>query len=201
MKRLHLATLPVALMLPALAFAHVGADAGAHHGTAFIDGLVHPFTGIDHLAAMLMVGIWSALVFKDSPQRMWAVPGVFACLLAVGGLIGFDAHSFSIAEPMIAVSLLVLGLLVATQIRLSMLPGALLVGSFAIFHGIAHASELSGASAAATLSGMVLGTMSLHVIGMLLGRFVLSRNLWLPRSVGALVTLLGLGLLFGLLEA
>jgi urease accessory protein len=201
-RRITLATL-VALgsLLPALAFAHVGTDAGMHHVSAFMAGLIHPFTGFDHLAAMLTVGIWSALVFQASPRRMWAVPIAFATLLMIGGLIGFARGDAPIVEPMIAASLLMLGILVATQFRLSVVPGALLVGAFAIFHGIAHGSELSAAAAVATLSGMVLGTMILHICGMLLGHFLLSRNVWLPRFVGGTVTLLGLGLLLGVLEA
>jgi urease accessory protein len=201
-RKLVLATLAlIATLLPVFAFAHIGADAGIHHGLPFFMGFVHPFTGFDHLAAMVTVGIWSALVFQDSPKRMWAVPVAFATLLMVGGLIGFETGDLAIVEPMIAASLLVLGLLVATQFKLSVVPGALLVGGFAIFHGIAHGSELSAAAAVATLSGMVLGTMILHICGMLLGHFLLNRNVWMPRVVGTIVTLLGLGLLFGVLEA
>jgi urease accessory protein len=189
--------LSLVTLLPALAFAHIGADAGSHHGSAFIEGLVHPFTGFDHLAAMLTVGMWSALAFQHSSRKMWAVPVAFAALLLVGGLMGFAGVDLPIVEPMIAASLLVLGVMVATQIKLPVAFGAALVGAFAIFHGVAHGSELPAQQAVASLSGMVLGTMTLHISGMLFGRFVLNRNVWLPRLTGTAVALLGIGLLSG----
>ncbi|MDB5800961.1 MAG: ureJ [Rhodocyclales bacterium] len=185
------------LLLPTLAFAHTGADGGSHHGSAFIEGLVHPFTGFDHLAAMIAVGMWSALAFRDSAKRMWAVPVAFATLLLIGGLLAFGGLRLTGVEPMIAASLLVLGVMVATQIKLPAAVGAALVGTFAIFHGVAHGSELPAQQALAALSGMVFGTMTLHIAGMLLGRFVLERNVWLPRIAGAGVALLGMGLLSG----
>jgi urease accessory protein len=185
------------LLLPALAFAHAGADGGAHHGSAFIEGAVHPFTGFDHLAAMIAVGVWSALAFRDSTKRMWIVPVAFASLVLTGGLLAFGGLNVGGVEPMIAASLLVLGVMVATQVKLPVAAGAILVGAFAVFHGMAHGSELPAQQGLATLSGMVLGTMSLHIAGMLLGRFVLERNVWLPRIAGASVAVLGFGLLSG----
>ncbi|HSD38252.1 MAG TPA: HupE/UreJ family protein [Rhodocyclaceae bacterium] len=189
-------TLALIALLPALAFAHAGADGGSHHGSAFIAGLVHPFTGLDHFVAMIAVGVWSALAFRDSAKRMWAVPVAFAALLLIGGLLAFGGLSLAGVEPMIAASLLVLGVMVATRMKLPAAVGAALVGGFAIFHGVAHGSELP-AQALAALSGMVIGTMTLHIAGMLLGRFVLDLNVWLPRIAGASVALLGAGLLSG----
>jgi len=194
MKRAFSAAL---LLSPALAFAHAGVDGGAHHGSAFIEGLTHPFNGFDHLAAMIAVGIWSALAFRNSATGMWAVPMVFASLVLIGGLLAFGGLNLAGVEPMIAVSLLVLGVMVATQMKLPAAVGATLVGAFALFHGVAHGSELPAQQAFATLSGMVLATMSLHIVGMLLGRFVLERNVWLPRLAGASVAVLGIGLLSG----
>ncbi|MDB5815250.1 MAG: urease accessory protein UreJ [Rhodocyclales bacterium] len=187
------------LLLPTLALAHPGADGGAHHGSAFMEGLIHPFTGFDHLAAMLAVGAWSALAFKHSARRMWAVVIAFAALLLAGGMAGMADASLPLVEPMIAASLLVLGVMVATQIKLPVAVGAAVVGTFAIFHGFTHGSELPATQAFATLAGMVLGTMSIHAIGILAGRLVLQRNEWLPRVAGAAVALLGIGLLTGAL--
>ena len=122
---------------------------------------------------------------------------VFASLVLIGGLLAFGGLNLAGVEPMIAVSLLVLGVMVATQMKLPAAVGATLVGAFALFHGVAHGSELPAQQAFATLSGMVLATMSLHIVGMLLGRFVLERNVWLPRLAGASVAVLGIGLLSG----
>ncbi len=196
---LHSIAMILAMLLPSMAFAHIGADAGIHHGSAFIMGLAHPFTGLDHMGAMLTVGIWSMLVFNQTQHRVWVAPIAFAVFIAIGGMLGFAGVGLPIVEPMIAASLLVLGLLVAMRARLPLMAGVLIVGAFAIFHGIAHGSELSADKAVAALSGMVLATMILHLSGMALARFVLQRNVWLSRIAGGMVALLGAGLLSGAL--
>jgi len=100
-------------------------------------------------------------------------------------------------EPMIAASLLVLGLLVATRLRLAAPAAALLVGGFAVFHGIAHGRELAGqADAAATLAGMLAATVALHAGGIALG-WALRHRIWLPRAAGAAVAAFGVALLAG----
>ena len=197
MKRKYLVPLVVTMFLPATALAHIGNHAGIHHGSAFIIGLVHPFTGFDHIGAMLTVGMWSMLSFNQSPRTVWVAPVAFASFLLIGGLLGFYGAGLPIVEPMIAASLLVFGLLVALRIRLPLVVGALVVATFAVFHGIAHGSELSVISMVAALSGLVLATMLLHIGGMLLAHFFLQRNIWLPRIVGGVVAVLGVGLLSG----
>lgn len=199
MKLKYLALLIFSMLLPTAAFAHIGAGAGIHHGSAFTMGMAHPFTGLDHMGAMLTVGIWSMLAFTQSQQRVWIAPVVFVGFLLIGGLLGFAGVDLPIVEPMIASSLLVLGLLVALRVRLPLIAGALIIGAFAIFHGIAHGSELPASRAAAALSGMVLGTMVLHISGMALARFVLQWNIWLQRITGGVVATLGVGLLTGAL--
>lgn len=182
-------------LMPGLAFAHIGSDAGIHHGAAFFRGFIHPFTGLDHMAAMICVGIWSMQLFGHARGKIWVVPLAFASLLLAGGEIGFAGGYLPIVESMVATSLLVLGLLVALRARFPLSAAAAMVGVFAVFHGVAHGSELPAAQAQAALSGMVIGTMLLHIAGMLLGRFVLERNVWLPRIAGAVVATSGLGML------
>ncbi|MBI3480129.1 MAG: HupE/UreJ family protein [Nitrosomonadales bacterium] len=194
MKRILFA---IVSMLPTLASAHIGSDAGIHHDSAFIMGFIHPLTGLDHMLAMIAVGIWSMQNFRNSRRSVWIPPFVFASLLLLGGIIGFSGAIMFLVEPMIATSLLVLGLFVALRIKLPLMMGAALVGTFAIFHGFAHGSELPAAQVLSSLSGMVIGTMLLHMAGMLLGRFVLEHNGWLPRIAGAAVAFSGLGLLSG----
>ncbi len=174
--------------LPLAAAAHTGADAGAHHG--FEAGFTHPFTGLDHLAAMLAVGLWSGTAAPR--QRLWVAPAAFAALLLVGALAAHAGWVAPAVEPMIAASLLVLGLLLAARQTLAAPAAALLVGGFAVFHGAAHGNELGGAGA---LAGMVSATLLLHVAGLALGRGLRERHTWLPRAAGAAVTLLGGALL------
>ena len=188
MKLKHL----LALALTAVsfsAFAHVG-DAHDHGG--FLTGFLHPITGLDHLAAMLAVGVWSAM----TTTRIWAAPLVFALTLLAGALLAQAGIAFPAIEPMIAASMLVVGLLLAARVQLPAAIGAVLVGAFALFHGAAHGQELSGASA---LLGMVFGTALLHVAGMGLGLALKRQSVWLPRTIGAVVALFGVNMVLSLI--
>ena len=181
------------LALPALAMAHTGNDAGLHHEAhdaagALAAGFAHPFTGLDHLAAMVALGVWSAM----TARRAWIAPLAFAGTLLMGALLGLAGVTLPAVEPMIAASLLVLGLLVATRIRLPAAAAAALVGLFAVFHGVAHGHELAREDGAAlTLAGMVGATVLLHAAGIAAGWALRHANAWLPRMAGAAV--LGLG--------
>ncbi|RJP64015.1 MAG: urease accessory protein UreJ [Comamonadaceae bacterium] len=181
-----------ALALAALSFsaaAHVG-DAEAHGG--FLTGFLHPITGLDHLAAMLAVGVWSAMTTK----RLWIAPVSFAALLLAGALLAQAGVAFPAIEPMIAASMLVVGLLLAAQVKLPEATGAVLVGAFALFHGAAHGQELVDGSA---LAGMVLGTAVLHSVGIAMGLGLKRANHWLPRMAGGVVALMGLNMGWSLL--
>ena len=174
-----------------LAQAHTGGDAGAHHG--FVAGLLHPFTGLDHLAAMLAVGLWSALIFARWQDAVRA-PVTFAAVLLAGALLGAAGLVLPAVEPMIAVSLLLLGLLVATRRALPRTAAVALVAVFALFHGAAHGQELAGAGA---LAGMVIATATLHAAGLALGFVLRAHSVWWPRIAGAATTLFGAALLLG----
>jgi len=181
------------LLLPLAASAHTGVDGGMHHG--FVTGFMHPLTGADHLAAMVAVGLWSGLAARRGLDLMWA-PLAFAGMLLVGSLMGLAGVQLPAVEPMIAASLLVLGLLVATRIHLTAAVAAAVVGVFAIFHGVAHGYELAGEQGAAlTLAGMVAATVLLHLAGIACGWALRHANAWLPRVAGAAVVTLGATLL------
>jgi urease accessory protein len=186
MNKKQVLTLTAGLVLSGLALAHAGPDGTGHHG--FAEGLTHPFTGLDHLAAMLAVGIWSA----GTPRRQWLAPLVFTLMLLAGALLAQSGLSFPAIEPMIAGSLLVVGALLMSPKQLPLVLAALAMGGFALFHGAAHGQELAGTDA---LAGMVLGTALLHGLGIALGLALRKGSLWLPRISGAAVALFGLGLL------
>lgn len=175
-----------------LALAHLGADGGGHHG--FLSGLLHPITGLDHLAAMVAVGVWSAA----TTRRFWIAPIAFALTLFAGALLAQGGVAFPAIEPMIAASMLVVGLLLAARAKLPEAAGALLVGAFALFHGAAHGQELGGLAA---LLGMVAGTALLHAVGMGLGQVLVKHSPWWTRAAGAVVALMGLNMGWGLLAA
>jgi len=173
--------------LPALALAHPGADGGAHHG--WLAGFLHPFTGADHLAAMLAVGAWSGL----TAQRAWRAPAAFATMLLIGALLAAAGVGLPAVEAMIALSLIVLGGLLALRIGLGHAAGVLLVGGLALFHGAAHGLELAGSASA--LAGMIAGTVVLHGAGVGLGRAMRAQAhraaQWSGRVAGGAVAGLG----------
>lgn len=181
--------------LPTAALAHMGGHPHTHGlADSFMQGLAHPFTGLDHLAAMLAVGVWSALTVTPA----WRAPAAFVALLVAGAAAGLAGLWVPGVEPMIAASVLVLGLLVAVQKRMPWVLAAALSGIFAFFHGAAHGYELAGGAGAAAfgaLAGMALGSAALHVAGMALGHAVMQRHQWLARLAGAATALLGAFLL------
>jgi urease accessory protein len=176
-----------ALGLTTLAHAHVGAGFSEHHAQGLIDGLLHPFTGLDHLAAMLAVGFWSAL----STRRVWLAPLAFANMLLVGALLGLSGATLPALEPLVAATVLALGLLVATRLQFAGAAAALLAGSFAVFHGMAHGVEFTGANPVDVLVGMVTGTVVLHSLGLAVGLALRSHSAWWPRLAGAALALWG----------
>jgi len=182
----------LAAMMPTWALAHAGEGLAHEHGWAA--GALHPFTGIDHLAAMLVVGLWSALTQQG--RRMLVAPLAFAGWLLAGALVGAALARAGMAapgvEPMVAASVLALGLVAAARWSPGTALSAAVVGGFAVFHGLAHGSELQGGQA---LAGMVLATAALHAMGLGVGlRLRTLAPLW-SRAAGAAVALLGLGLL------
>jgi urease accessory protein len=154
------------LLLPTLAQAHPGIP-GHTHGLA--NGLMHPLTGLDHICAMVAVGLWAA---QRGGRALWLVPSVFVSVMALGGVLGMAAVPIPFVEPGIAASVLVLGVLIAAAARLPLLASALLVGVFAVFHGYAHGAEMpDSASGLAYGLGFVAATASLHLLGIGFGLF------------------------------
>ncbi|WHP32176.1 HupE/UreJ family protein [Trabulsiella odontotermitis] len=187
------ATVSVLVLLPMMASAHVGTDGGTHHVLSFTEGFIHPLTGIDHMVAMVLVGVWSAM----NTRQWWLAPLAFAGLLLTGALAGMAGVTVAGTEYLVAGSMLGIGAMVALQLKLREAVGALIIGAFAIFHGLAHGAELSHSVAA--LSGMVIATGGLHLIGLGIGALVTfssTRHLW-SRVLGGGSALLGIGLLVG----
>ncbi|RYX90994.1 MAG: HupE/UreJ family protein [Comamonadaceae bacterium] len=183
--------------LPLLAAAHTGVDNHEHIG--FLTGFMHPLFGLDHLAAMVSVGLWSALSARRAgPELLWGPLG-FAGMLLVGAVLGLLGVQIPAVEPMIFSSLLVTGLLVVSRWHVPGIAAAALVGVFALFHGLAHGYELAGSeNAIGTLSGMLLATVLLHLAGLGAGWALRSANVWIPRAAGAAVAVFGVTLLAGI---
>ena len=163
MSRFLRLALAAALLTPTAAFAHTGV--GATHGLAH--GFVHPIGGIDHVLAMVTVGI---LAWQLGGRALWLVPASFVGVMAMGGVIGSSGIVMPFVEVGIALSVVVMGLLVALTIRTPVAAAMGLVAFFAIFHGYAHGAEMPGNAASFTYgAGFVAATALLHAAGIGLG--------------------------------
>ena len=143
-------------------------SASAHplHGTDFAGGLAHPFMGIDHLLAAVGVGMWAA---RLSGRSLWIVPAGFVSAMLVGCAMALAGYGAGAIEPMTAASVAVLGALLFWRLRSNAFFAAALVAYFAIFHGMAHAAELSG-PASGFVVGLALSTAALHASGIAAAR-------------------------------
>jgi urease accessory protein len=168
------------------AFAHEQAGVGG----GLASGLLHPLTGLDHLIAMVAVGIWGAQL---GGAAIWVLPITFPMVMAVGGVLGVLKVPLPAPEMVIALSALVLGGAVAFRLRVPFAAAAAIVAVFAIFHGHAHGAELPGsANPLAYGLGFVVATGLLHVCGITIGTL----TKWpagerLIQGVGAVIALLG----------
>lgn len=133
----------------------------------FWTGLKHPLSGLDHVLAMVSVGLWGAQL---GAPALWALPVAFPMVMALGGFVGLVGIPLPGVEIGIALSALLLGLVVMAEARPPLVAAAVLVSVFAIFHGHAHGRELPpGQSGLAYSMGFVVATGSLHGAGILMG--------------------------------
>jgi urease accessory protein len=148
---------------PLLGWAH--SDSGRADG--LLAGLLHPLAGLDHVLAMVAVGLWGAQL---GAPAIWLLPLTFPLVMAVGGMLGLMGVPLPGAEVGIALSALVLGLAIVSAWRPALWVAAAVVGFFAIFHGHAHGTELpAGASGLAYSLGFVAATGALHACGIGIG--------------------------------
>jgi urease accessory protein len=157
----------IALLLSAAGAAPASAHGGGDIAGGFVGGFAHPLFGPDHIAAMVAVGLWGAVL---GPPAIWLLPVAFPLVMAFGGVLGIAAVPMPRVEVGIAVSAVVLGLMVALAVRAPLAVAVAAVSAFAIFHGHAHGAELPpGADAIAFSAGFVMATGFLHVCGIGLG--------------------------------
>ncbi len=159
MRKLSIALLPVLAVVAApTAYAHPG----EHAVSSLLGGFAHPWSGLDHLLAMLAVGMWSAWVGRSA---RWVLPVSFVGWMLIGMVLAGFGAVIPALETGITASVVVLGLLIAGLIRLPLVAGSVLVGFFAIFHGYAHAAEGAGAVTAGYALGLLLASATLHLSG------------------------------------
>ena len=185
-----LTLLLVLATVPAFAHEQSGQAAG------FLTGLAHPVSGLDHVLAMIAVGLWGAQL--GSPA-IWMLPVVFPMVMAFGGFLGLLGVPLPGTEVGIALSAILLGLVVAFEAKPPVWVAASLVGFFGVFHGYAHGTELPpGENALLYSVGFVIATGCLHAVGIGIGvahRWTAGRIAL--RVAGALVALAGVYFLRG----
>ncbi len=178
------------LLIAASTAAEAHADAGTLAG-GFWSGFLHPVLGWDHVVAMVAVGLWGA--FLGAPA-IWLLPVIFPTVMALGGALGVAGVPLPGVEIGIAASALVIGAAVALAWRAPIALAAVLVGTFGIFHGHAHGTELpQAANAVAFSAGFVIATGLLHLAGIALGLLVRwPVGTWVVRAGGGAISLAGL---------
>lgn len=164
----------------------------------FITGFMHPILGLDHVVAMVAVGLWGVFLGKTA---IWILPIVFPLVMAFGGALGVAGVPIPYIETGIALSGLMLGLAVAFAIRPPIWIAAIIVGAFAIFHGHAHGTELPSAANPLIFSiGFVIGTGLLHLAGIIIGELTRwSWGIYVVRAGGGVIACIGLAFLVGVL--
>ncbi|ROV55982.1 HupE/UreJ family protein [Neisseria chenwenguii] len=181
-------------LLTLIALTTVSTAAMAHPGhadTGLISGLAHPVSGLDHILAMLAVGLWAA---SFSGKARWAIPASFVAMMTLGFAFGANGGEIPMMEQGIAASVLVIGLAAAWAHRIPAAAMAV-VGVFALFHGVAHGAEMHGSSAFAYAAGFIASTIALHAAGFFTGT-ALSKNIWVNRVASTAIGAIGLGMMF-----
>lgn len=185
----------LSLIFPSSAYAHMilGRD-------GFFDGLTHPVLGLDHLLAMVSVGIISAQI---GGRAIWTVPSAFVILMILGGIFGFSliVDNFYFVEIGIIFSVILLGLAISIEKKIPTNLIMVFVGLFGLFHGIAHGLEIpAAASPILFILGFILGTTALHLFGVVIGHYAIKTSLSLKilRLTGATCAVYGIYLLVGI---
>jgi urease accessory protein len=184
-------------LLPTVALAHTGVG----DTVGFSHGFIHPLAGIDHVLAMMMVGVFA---WQLGGRALWLVPITFVLVMAIGGVLGVTGIGVPFIEIGIALSVIVLGAGVAFRVKAPMAIAMAVVGLFAIFHGHAHGSEMPENAAGMTYGlGFMIATALLHLggigLGFLIGRIGDKRGPVFVRAAGAAAAVAGLAILGGLI--
>lgn len=176
--------------LPGAAFAHTGVN----DFFSFSAGFIHPFHGLDHMLAMLAIGLWAVRLGNTAT---WLVPVCFVLFMAFGSGLANQQIDLPHVETTIALSVLILGLLIASTRLLAWPLAALIAACFAIFHGHAHGTEImASANALSYALGFAAASASLHLIGIAIGTLIAkSQNDSVDRWLGTGIALSGIWLL------
>lgn len=190
--------IPTCIALTAAFVMPASAHPGISSAVSFAAGVTHPLSGLDHIAAMVAVGVWAAV---KGNRAFWAWPLTFVAVMLIGGVLGLTQIALPFVEPGILASVVVLGLVVALAVDPPVWVGAAIIGLFALLHGHAHGAEVAHTvNGLEYVAGFSLATAMLHAIGIGLG-LTLQRAAPDPanRIAGAICAAVGVGLCAGVL--
>jgi len=190
MLRSNLIGVAFAGILVSPALAHPGVEINS-----FVSGVAHPLNGVDHILAMIAVGLWAVLA---GGRAIWIWPMSFVAAMLAGFVVASSGVPMPLVEPALSSSVVILGLFVALAVNAPLWLGAATAGLFAFFHGHAHGAEAATASLIPYAAGFALATAALHVIGIALGLFAESSiGKFALRAMGGLAVVSGLALMAG----
>jgi urease accessory protein len=197
MRRSFLLALATLCLVPTAALAHTGVG----DASGFTHGFMHPLGGLDHQLAMILVGIFA---YQLGGRALWLVPLSFVAVMAIGGALGIAGIPVPFIEAGIALSIIVLGAIVAFGIKPPVALAMGIVALFAIFHGHAHGSEMPmDASGVEYGLGFMLATGLLHLAGIGIGFLIGMTTKWLGDNVyrvaGGVASIAGVAILIGVL--
>ena len=168
-----------------MAFAHSG-----HDISGLGAGLMHPFSGLDHLLAMIAVGLWAT---QNGGWKIGLLPATFMLMMIIGAKCALIYPHLPLIEVGIAVSVLALGIVTALSLKLSARLSITITAIFGLFHGYAHGLEMSEATQIeAYAMGFLMGTITLHLTGIMVGIATRTHFAQLPRVLGTLIAIIGL---------
>lgn len=172
------------------AFAHPG-----HDVSGLTAGLMHPFSGLDHLLAMVAVGLWAAQSSRSDQgggRKVWLLPATFMVMLVAGSGIAMQWQSLPLVESGIAASVLALGLLIALSLQFPVALSVAVTALFGLLHGYAHGLELPDSAAPfAYALGFLAATATLHLSGIAVGVATRQRYAFLAKSLGIAIAASG----------
>ena len=187
----------LAILTPAVAFAHTGVG----HTSGFVPGFGHPISGLDHVLAMVMVGVFA---WQLGGRALWLVPTTFLTVIAAAGALGIAGIGIPFVEIGMALSVVALGAIVAFNVKAPVTAAMGVVGLFAIFHGYAHGAEIpEDVGGVAYAAGFLIATAILHLAGIsagfLIGKAGEHHGSAVVRLAGGLSTVAGVTLLVSIL--
>ena len=184
--------IPLLTVLTSLYSGGVLAHPG-HDVSGLSAGLIHPLSGIDHLLAMIAVGLWAA---QNRGSKIWILPAAFILMMAVGAKFALIYPFLPLVESGIAASVVALGIIIALSLRPSTQMSIVITSLFGLFHGYAHGLEMLGINEVQGYAlGFIVTTAALHLAGIVTVIATRTRFVKLPQMLGGIITVSGVWLL------